>query len=92
MTGQPALLVTANCKMLRKGLAGGFCYKRIKVSGEKYAEQPDKNKYSHICEAAEYGLLMEGEGSEAIYGKSATNGQQTNAYKPGRGRKRRRVR
>jgi hypothetical protein len=50
------------CKVLRKGLASGFIYKRLKVSGmEVYREKPDKNKFSHIVEACEYGLMNAGE-------------------------------
>lgn len=70
MDGKPALLISPKCKMLRKGLAGGFCYKRIQVSGERYHDKPDKNQYSHIVEAAEYGLLGAGEGREATIGKA----------------------
>ena len=52
--------------MLRKALSGGFCYKRVQVTGdERYMDKPDKNKYSHVAEALEYMLLGEGEG-EAI--------------------------
>jgi hypothetical protein len=67
MDGKPGFLITKKCAMWRKGLAGGFCYKRIQVTGEeKYGDQPDKNKYSHICEAGEYGLMGAGEGREAV--------------------------
>ena len=69
MDGKPALVISPKCKMLRKGMAGGFCYKRVQVSGEKYADKPDKGIYSHIVEAAEYLLQGQGCGSEAVYGK-----------------------
>lgn len=61
--GRPAFLLSPKCKTLRKGMAGGFCYKRVQVAGdEKYKDEPDKNKYSHVCEAAEYALQGAGEG------------------------------
>lgn len=67
MDGRPALLVSPKCKMLRKGLMGGFCYRKLKVPGEeRFHEQPDKNIYSHIVEAFEYALLAEGEGIAAL--------------------------
>ena len=69
MDGKPALIVSPKCKMLRKGMAGGFCYKRVQVSGEKYADKPDKGIYSHIVEAAEYLLQGQGCGSAAVHGK-----------------------
>ena len=61
MDGRPALLISPRCKMLRKGLMGGFSYRRMRLSGEHYTDEPDKNEYSHICEALEYALLGMGE-------------------------------
>lgn len=65
--GRPCLQVSPKAKMIRKGLMGGFCYRRLKVSGdEKYTDVPDKNIYSHPVEALEYALLGGGEGREAL--------------------------
>ena len=66
MDGRPALLISPRAKMLRKGLMGGFCYRRLKVGGTQYTEEPDKNQYSHVVESAEYALLGAGEGREAL--------------------------
>jgi len=66
-TGQPGLIIGPNCKYLRRGLAGGFKYRRLQVSGtDRYVEKPDKNIYSHVCEAAEYLLLGAGEDSQVL--------------------------
>lgn len=71
MDGKPAFMVSPKCKMWRKGLMGGFCYKRIQVVGdERFNDKPDKNKYSHICEAGEYALQQAGEGRSAVQSKS----------------------
>lgn len=65
--GRPALLISPKAKRLRKGLAGGWCYRRLKVAGqERYTDQPDKNSFSHICEALEYLMLGMGEGAAAL--------------------------
>lgn len=66
MDGKPRLLISAKAKMIRKGLQGGFCYRRVQVSGERYTDEPDKNVYSHPVEALEYALQGEGEGREAL--------------------------
>ncbi len=67
MDGRPALLVSPRAKMIRKGLMGGFCYRKMKIVGsERYTEEPDKNIYSHPVEAAEYALMGGGEGREAL--------------------------
>jgi len=66
MDGKPALLVSPKCKMFRKGMRGGFCYKRKMISGERYHDEPDKNEYSHYVEAGEYLCQGGGEGIKAI--------------------------
>lgn len=67
MDGKPAFMVSPKAKMLRKGLMGGFCYRRVQVAGDaRYTDEPDKNIYSHICEACEYGMMAGGEGRDAI--------------------------
>lgn len=69
MDGLPRLIILPKAKMARKGLAGGFCYRRVMVNyDEKYTDEPDKNQYSHIVEALEYGLLGEGEGIKLMVG------------------------
>ena len=66
MNGKPRFVVTSKARMIRKGLQGGFCYRRIMVSGERYSSEPDKNEYSHPVEALEYALQGEGEGRQAL--------------------------
>jgi len=60
--GKPALLIDPRCAQLIKGFEGMYCYKRIEVSGERYADKPDKNMYSHVHDAAQYLFLGAGEG------------------------------
>lgn len=60
----PGLLISPTCTVLRKALMGGYCYRRLKVSGlERFRDVPEKNKYSHPAEALEYMLLGAGEGA-----------------------------
>lgn len=68
MDGRPALLISPRAKMLRKGLMGGFCYRKQKIAGPvpSYTEEPDKNQFSHVVESAEYALLGGGEGRAAL--------------------------
>lgn len=56
--GQPGTLLDPSISHLRKGLMGKFQYVRVKVAGdERFHDQPQKNIYSHICEACEYGAM-----------------------------------
>ena len=51
--GQPGLVLSPNCGMLRKGFNGG--YRRKKIPGlDEYYEIPDKNVYSHYHDALQY--------------------------------------
>jgi hypothetical protein len=60
--GKPALLIDRRCSTLIKGFEGGYAYKRMEVSGERYADKPDKNMFSHVHDAAQYLFLGAGEG------------------------------
>jgi hypothetical protein len=60
--GEPALLLSPHMTWLRKALAGAWCYRRVKVSGtERYKDEAEKNEFSHVGEASEYGLMDAGE-------------------------------
>lgn len=60
--GEPGLIVHPQCRVLRKGMAGGYNYRRVQVSGEeRYRDAPDKGQYSHVCEAGQYMLVGAGE-------------------------------
>ena len=54
--GQPGYLLSKSCSTLRKGKLGGYCLKRVAVSGSegKFRDKPDKNKYSHSSDAEQY--------------------------------------
>ena len=55
------------CAVTRKGMAGGYSYKRVQVAGdERYRDKPDKNRFSHPCDAAQYMMLGAGEGRSVI--------------------------
>jgi hypothetical protein len=60
--GDPAIKINTRCHSLRKGMSGGYHRKRLQVSGEiKYRDVPDKNHFSHVCEALEYDCVSAGE-------------------------------
>lgn len=60
--GKAGLIMDPACRTLRKGMSGGYSYKRVQVSGDaRFHDKPDKNRYSHVCEALQYMLLGGGE-------------------------------
>lgn len=76
--GRPSrLLVDPSCTTFITGMSGGYFMRRIRVTGERYADDPEKNQYSHICEAAENLLLGGGEGRAVTMGSAPAKGVQT---------------
>lgn len=60
---KPGILIHSRCVKLIKGLQGAWYYRRIQVSGaSKFREVPEKNDFSHVCDALGYYLLSAGEG------------------------------
>jgi hypothetical protein len=82
--GVPGLLISPTLKITRKGLAGGYCYKRMQVAGDdKFHDKPDKNKFSHPVEAGEYMLVGAGEWQELVRrnrGETGTTKKALNDY------------
>lgn len=65
--GEPGMLIHPDCRITRKGLQGGYAYKRIKVVGsDRWRDLPDKNRYSHPCDAGQYLNLGAGEGAKVL--------------------------
>ncbi len=65
--GEPGMIIHPQCKTLRKGYAGGYNYKRIQISGqERFRDVPDKNMFSHVCDADQYIMIGAGEGKALV--------------------------
>ena len=57
------LIIDPGCKNIIAGFEGGYHYKRMQVSGaERYDDQPNKNRFSHVHDANQYMALGMGEG------------------------------
>jgi hypothetical protein len=69
--GQPAILYCpVNCPTLTTAMAGGYCYRRKRVSGSPtYEDEPDKKgPFSHPVDASIEPLMGTGEG-RAVLGR-----------------------
>ena len=60
--GDSGILIDPKCSNIVKGFDGGYHYRRMQVSGERYEEKPSKNRFSHVHDALQYMLLGAGEG------------------------------
>lgn len=65
LDGSPAFELSSDCQVLRKGFNGGYHFRRLNVSGERYADVADKNNYSHPHDALQY--LCQGAQGEINY-------------------------
>ena len=71
MLGNPGLLLVKDqVPMCRKGMMGGYAYRRMQVAGtvDRYQDKPDKNIYSHVCEAGQYLMCGAGVTETVIFG------------------------
>lgn len=65
--GEPGLVIDPACQELRKGCAGGYHYRKIKVAGEeRFDLKPYKNMSSHVCEGLQYLCLGLGMGRDVV--------------------------
>ena len=67
--GLPSFLIDRRCPTLIKGFEGGYSYRKLQVSGERYDTKPDKNMYSHVHDALQYLMLGAGEGRKLMSGQ-----------------------
>ena len=81
--GKPGILINKRCKVLRAGLAGKWVFRRLQIVGsERYADKPDKGKYSHIADALGYYNLGSGE-YQAIHGRKKRENRKPVRVKTG---------
>ncbi len=67
--GEPGFLIhKQSCPALVTGFLGGYHYRRLQVSGDRYEDKPNKNKFSHIHDGLQYAILGGGEGRELLRG------------------------
>jgi hypothetical protein len=69
----PGLLIDPRCTNLIKGFEGGYHYRRMQVTGERYEETPNKNRFSHVHDALQYMMLGGGEGRALLRPSQGTN-------------------
>lgn len=62
--GRPGLVISPNCKILRRGFNSGYKYTRTNLAGNdsRYRNEPLKNQYSHVHDALQYLMVASGEG------------------------------
>lgn len=56
--GAAGFQLSPKCTVLRKGMLGKYCYRRMKIAGsERYTDRPEKNIFSHLQDALQYAAL-----------------------------------
>lgn len=80
--GNPGILISPKCQMIRKGFAGGYHYQLSKSgNGAIVSEIPKKNLYSHPHDALQYLLLGGGEESVVMNRKKYNRTEVTRMCK-----------
>lgn len=76
--GQPAFLMSDECKILRKGFLSGYHYLKVAVGDGtgRFNLEPNKNMFSHSQDALQYAAMADGTAVAEMLGRKA----------PGRGR------
>lgn len=54
IAGRPQFQIHPRCLTLRKALMGGYQFRRVQTSAERYEDKPDKGPLSHIADALQY--------------------------------------
>lgn len=84
--GRPGLILDPSCRVLAQGMAGAWRHRRVQISGqERYADEPEKSRFSHVCEAAQYLLLGAGEGRALLTPQEKPEARQVRSVNAGRG-------
>lgn len=55
--GSPALVIDRKCRRLIKGFISGYHYRRVSGYNDLYRDMPEKNLFSHVHDALQYGAL-----------------------------------
>jgi hypothetical protein len=80
--GTPAAQFDPSMKVTIAGLEGAWCYRRVRsANGESFEDTPAKNRYSHPCEALEYGMVGCGEARELL-GRKAPGEAKVHQVRP----------
>lgn len=81
--GQPGLLLSPACRVLRKGFNSGYKFVKVASSNSKVliSDEPDKNEYSHPHDALQYLLCGAGEYQAAMGRKAIKRGKIYNGRK-----------
>ena len=71
--GHPQFILHPRCVLLRKGFLGGYHLRRLRVTGERYADVPEKNAFSHPHDALQYTATQ-------IFGTSVLTGKTSEDF------------
>lgn len=53
--GRPQFVLHPRCAKLRRAMMGGYHFRRMRISGERYTTSPEKDSHSHVADALGYG-------------------------------------
>ncbi len=54
VNGQPQFILHPRCRQLRKGFLGGYHFRRLSTTSERYSDRAEKNNFSHVHDGLQY--------------------------------------
>ncbi len=54
VVGEVQFILHPRCRRLRKGFLGGYHFRRLSTSSERYSDRAEKNSFSHLQDALQY--------------------------------------
>lgn len=70
--GRPRFMLSPRARSLKVGMAGRYCFKKVKGADGRTHNEPNKNRYSDLADALQYMVLGMGEGRRMVGLTSAT--------------------
>lgn len=52
--GRPQFVLHPRCAKLRRAMMGGYHFRKMRISGERYTASPEKDAHSHVADALGY--------------------------------------
>lgn len=84
VNGEAQFVLHPRCRRLRKGFMGGYHYRRMQTSGERYTDKPNKNEYAGVHDALQYPATAIF--SNALTGSRVVDDYPTSPYRSDTGR------
>ena len=79
--GRPRFMLSPRCRSLKVGMAGRYCFEKIKGGDGRIHNEPKKDRYADLADALQYMVLGMGEGRRMVGMTPATMAKPMQVWK-----------